>query len=61
MVPAGNKAKRLSLVNHTTRTNHHHQLNNPYQYMFRPTKGSEVLVENGHFSGGIFQIICAGF
>ena len=25
-VPAGNKAKRLSLVNHTTKTNHHHHL-----------------------------------
>ena len=24
MVPAGNKAKRLSSVNHTTRTIHHH-------------------------------------
>ena len=24
MVPAGNKAKRLSLINHTTKTNHHH-------------------------------------
>ena len=24
MVPAGNKAKRLSLVNHTTKTIHHH-------------------------------------
>ena len=24
MVPAGNKAKRLSSVNHTTETNHHH-------------------------------------
>ena len=25
MVPAGNKAKRLSPVNHTTKTIHHHQ------------------------------------
>ena len=25
MVPAGNKAKRLSPVNHTTKTVHHHQ------------------------------------
>ena len=25
MVPAGNKAKRLSVVNHTTKTIHHHQ------------------------------------
>ena len=24
MVPTGNKAKRLSLVNHTTKTIHHH-------------------------------------
>ena len=24
MVPAGNKANRLSLVNHTTKTIHHH-------------------------------------
>ena len=24
MVPAGNKAERLSLVNHTTKTIHHH-------------------------------------
>ena len=24
MVPAGNKAKSLSSVNHTTKTNHHH-------------------------------------
>ena len=24
MVPAGNKAKRLSSVNHTTKTNYHH-------------------------------------
>ena len=24
MVPAGNKAKRLSSVNHTTKTIHHH-------------------------------------
>ena len=24
MVPAGNKAKHLSSVNHTTKTNHHH-------------------------------------
>ena len=24
MVPAGNKAKRLSSVNHTIKTNHHH-------------------------------------
>ena len=24
MVPAGNKAKRLSLVNHTAKTIHHH-------------------------------------
>ena len=25
MVPAGNKAKRLSLVSHTTKTIHHHR------------------------------------
>ena len=29
MVPAGNKTKRLSLVNRTTKTIHHHQ----YQYV----------------------------
>ena len=28
MVPAGNKAKRLSSVNHTTKTIHHHHLLN---------------------------------
>ena len=27
MVPAGNKAKRLSSVNHTTKTIHHHHKN----------------------------------
>ena len=27
MVPAGNKAKRLSSVNHTTKTIHHHHDN----------------------------------
>ena len=26
IVPAGNKAKRLSLVNHTTKTIHHHHV-----------------------------------
>ena len=26
MVPAGNKAKSLSLVNHTTKTIHHHHV-----------------------------------
>ena len=26
MVPAGNKAKRLSSVNHTTKTIHHHHI-----------------------------------
>ena len=30
MVPAGNKAKRLSSVNHTTKTNHHHRCNSSY-------------------------------
>ena len=29
MIPAGNNAKRLSSVNHTTKTIHHHH-NNPF-------------------------------
>ena len=31
MVPAGNKAKRLLSVNHTTKTNHHHYHHHHHQ------------------------------
>ena len=32
MVPGGNKAKRLSLVDHTTKTIHHHQIKSYYVF-----------------------------
>ena len=32
MVSAGNKAKRLSLVDHTTKTIHHHQIKSYYVF-----------------------------
>ena len=39
MVPTGNKAKRLSFVNHTTKTIHHHHetplLSPPYIFLHR--------------------------
>ena len=34
MVPAGNKAKRLSSVIHTTKTIHHHYWNSPANLLF---------------------------
>ena len=34
MVPAGNKAKRLSLVNHTTKTIHHHHNDDHQNFKF---------------------------
>ena len=45
MVPAGNKAKRLSLVDHTTKTIHHHQIESYYVFRtsFIQTFAFEVL------------------
>ena len=38
MVPAGNQAKRLSSVNHTTKTIHpHHILNEKFIFYFKTT------------------------
>ena len=39
MVPAGNKAKRLSSVNHTTKTihHHHHQITEILKQVITPT------------------------
>ena len=34
MVPAGNKAERLSLVNHTTEAIHHHHHHHIYTFRY---------------------------
>ena len=43
MVPAGNKAKRLSLVNHTTKTIHHHH---HHQVLFELQEGNKTYRNN---------------
>ena len=59
MVPAGNKAKRLSPVNHTTKTVHHHQftvflnfvdcLDKGKQRVFRAVFSTHSAIYDGHF------------
>ena len=54
MVPAGNKAKRLSSVNHTTKTNHHyhhHTLSNILAKMLN-------FILNMHESWANVSIMC---
>ena len=47
MVPAGNKTKRLSSVNHTTRTIHHHHHQTSMMKLFR--ENSEQLLFFNYF------------
>ena len=44
MIPAGNKAKRLSSVSHTTKTNHHHH-HHPAHFSFAPGLGWEACLK----------------
>ena len=55
MVPAGNKAKRLSSVKHTTKTIHHHQGFDKIITIFQ--KATKSIEESRHKPKSMYQYL----
>ena len=63
MVPAGNKAKRLSSINHTTKTIHHHHHHHHHHHQKKKSHSDrfrhiQVLSSISRNYSGVFKTLC---